>query len=62
MGYLSSPSNGKSFWQARYEDITAFERHLVRNGIVVLKFFLHVSKDEQKRRFLERLERLERPE
>jgi PPK2 family polyphosphate:nucleotide phosphotransferase len=48
---------GKKFWEARYEDINAFERHLVRNGTVVLKFFLNVSKGEQKRRFLERLER-----
>lgn len=51
---------GKSFWAARYEDINAFERHLVRNGTIILKFFLHVSKDEQKRRFLERLERPEK--
>jgi PPK2 family polyphosphate:nucleotide phosphotransferase len=46
----------KSFWEARYEDINTFERHLVRNGTVILKIFLNVSKDEQKRRFLERLE------
>jgi polyphosphate kinase 2 (PPK2 family) len=51
---------GKKFWEKRYEDINAFEHHLVRNGTVVLKFFLHVSKDEQKRRFLERLERPEK--
>jgi PPK2 family polyphosphate:nucleotide phosphotransferase len=51
---------GKSFWESRYEDIVAFERHLVCNGIVVLKFFLNVSKEEQKRRFLERLERPEK--
>jgi PPK2 family polyphosphate:nucleotide phosphotransferase len=51
---------GKGFWKKRYEDINAFERHLVRNGTVVLKFFLNVSKDEQKRRFLERLERPEK--
>ena len=57
---LPPGKRGKSFWEARYEDINAFERHLVRNGIVVLKFFLHVSKDEQKRRFLERLERPEK--
>lgn len=44
------------FWQKRYEDINAFEHHLTRNGTVVLKFFLHVSKKEQKKRFLERLE------
>jgi PPK2 family polyphosphate:nucleotide phosphotransferase len=57
---LPPGNRGKSFWEARYEDINAFERHLVRNGTVVLKFFLHVSKDEQKRRFLERLERPEK--
>src|SRR5262249_15976840 len=51
---------GKSFWEGRYEDINAFERHLTRNGIVVLKFFLNVSKGEQKRRFLERLDRPEK--
>jgi PPK2 family polyphosphate:nucleotide phosphotransferase len=51
---------GKKFWAARYEDINAFERHLTRNGTVVLKFFLNVSKDEQKRRFLERLDRPEK--
>jgi PPK2 family polyphosphate:nucleotide phosphotransferase len=43
------------FWQARYKDINNFEKHLVRNGTVILKFFLHVSKEEQKKRFLERL-------
>jgi PPK2 family polyphosphate:nucleotide phosphotransferase len=47
----------KKFWKRRYQDINAFERHLVRNGTVILKFFLNVSKDEQKRRFLERLDR-----
>jgi PPK2 family polyphosphate:nucleotide phosphotransferase len=57
---LPPGKRGKSFWEARYEDINAFEQHLVRNGIVVLKFFLHVSKEEQKRRFLERLERPEK--
>jgi PPK2 family polyphosphate:nucleotide phosphotransferase len=51
---------GKKFWEARYEDINAFERHLVRNGTVILKFFLNVSKDEQKKRFLERLNRPEK--
>ena len=43
-------------WQARFEAINAFERYLTGNGIVVLKFFLHLSKEEQKRRFLERLD------
>ncbi|MEO2089877.1 MAG: polyphosphate kinase 2 family protein [Gemmataceae bacterium] len=51
---------GKKFWEERYEDINAFERHLVRNGTLILKFFLNVSKDEQKRRFLERLDRPEK--
>jgi len=46
---------GDAFWQERYDDINAFERHLTRNGTVVLKFFLHVSKEEQRRRFLDRL-------
>src|SRR5262249_25801585 len=50
----------KKFWRRRYQDINAFERHLVRNGTVVLKFFLNVSKDEQKRRFLDRLDRPEK--
>jgi PPK2 family polyphosphate:nucleotide phosphotransferase len=45
----------KAFWEKRYEDINNFEKHLARNGTLVLKFFLHVSKGEQKRRFLERL-------
>ena len=57
---LPPGKRGKSFWKKRYEDINAFEKHLVRNGTVVLKFFLHVSKDEQKRRFLERLDRSEK--
>ena len=43
------------FWQNRYQDISAWERHLARNGVVVLKFFLHISKNEQKRRLLERI-------
>jgi len=54
---LPPGKTGKAFWAARYEDINAFERHLVRNGTVILKFFLHISKEEQKKRFLERLER-----
>jgi PPK2 family polyphosphate:nucleotide phosphotransferase len=43
-------------WTERYEDINAFERYLSRNGTLIRKFFLHVSKDEQRRRFLERLD------
>ena len=45
----------KDFWRDRYEDINNFERHLARNGTLILKFFLHLSKSEQKKRFLERL-------
>jgi PPK2 family polyphosphate:nucleotide phosphotransferase len=44
------------FWQARYEDINAFERHLDRNGTRIVKFFLHVSKEIQKERFIARLD------
>jgi PPK2 family polyphosphate:nucleotide phosphotransferase len=47
---------GKNIWKDRFHDIRAFERYLANNGILVCKFFLHVSKKEQKRRFLERLE------
>ena len=48
------------FWEGRYKDINAFEKHLVRNGTVILKFFLHISKDEQKRRLLDRLSNREK--
>jgi PPK2 family polyphosphate:nucleotide phosphotransferase len=51
---------GKHFWKGRYEDIAAFERYLTRNGIAVCKFFLNISKKEQKRRFLERLNNKEK--
>jgi len=46
---------GEEFWQARYEDINCMERHLCRSGTVILKFFLNVSKAEQRRRFIDRL-------
>jgi PPK2 family polyphosphate:nucleotide phosphotransferase len=46
----------KSIWRQRFEDISAFERYLARNGTVILKFFLNVSKEEQRKRFLDRLE------
>ncbi len=46
----------EEIWQERFEDIRNFERYLIRNGIVIRKFFLHLSKKEQKRRFLERLQ------
>ncbi len=47
---------GKDIWETRYEDINNFEKYLQRNGVALLKFFLHLSKGEQKKRFLERLE------
>jgi PPK2 family polyphosphate:nucleotide phosphotransferase len=50
----------KDIWKERFQDIRAFERYLTRNGVVVRKFFLHVSKKEQKRRFLERIEKPEK--
>jgi PPK2 family polyphosphate:nucleotide phosphotransferase len=50
----------KDFWNARYEDINAFERHLTRNGTVILKFFLNISKGEQRKRFLKRLNRADK--
>ena len=46
----------KDIWKERFQDIRSYERYLVRNGIIIRKFFLHVSKKEQKRRFLERVE------
>ncbi len=48
--------DGKNIWKHRFEDIVALERYLVRNGIAVLKFHLRISREEQRRRFLERLE------
>lgn len=47
---------GKSLWQHRFDDIRAFEQHLARNGTLVLKFFLNVSREEQRKRFLARLD------
>ena len=53
---LSRELVGPGIWKERYEDINAFERRLARNGTRILKFFLHVSRDEQRRRFMERLD------
>jgi len=50
----------KSIWDERFEDICSFERHMTRSGTVIRKFFLNLSKKEQKRRFLERLEEPEK--
>ncbi len=51
---------GNHFWKGRYEDIRSFERYLSRNGIAIRKFFLNVSKKEQKKRFMERLDKVEK--
>ena len=53
---LPPGARSQSFWKDRYEDINSFEKHLVRNGTVILKFFLNISKEEQRKRFLARLE------
>jgi PPK2 family polyphosphate:nucleotide phosphotransferase len=53
---LRPGSRGDAFWRERFEDINAFERHLDRNGTKIVKFFLHVSRQEQKERFLARLD------
>ena len=53
---LPASLNGKDIWQCRFDDVRNFERHLARNGTLVLKFFLHVSKEEQRKRFLDRIE------
>ena len=47
---------GRDIWQQRFDDIRAFERHLARNGTVILKFFLNVSRAEQRKRFLDRID------
>lgn len=54
--HLPSTIDRKEIWKQRFEEINNFEKYLVRNGIIVLKFFLYVSKDEQKKRFLERVD------
>jgi PPK2 family polyphosphate:nucleotide phosphotransferase len=51
---------GKDVWDNRFQDIRCWERYLARNGVLILKFFLHVSKKEQKRRFLRRLDEPDR--
>jgi PPK2 family polyphosphate:nucleotide phosphotransferase len=56
LGRQRLPDVGKKIWAERYDSINGFERHLARNGTLILKFFLHVSKKEQKKRFLARLD------
>jgi PPK2 family polyphosphate:nucleotide phosphotransferase len=53
---IPAPLVTKNIWRERFEDISAFERYLARNGTLILKFFLNVSKEEQRKRFLDRLE------
>ena len=53
---LPEAVTGKDLWQKRFDDIRNFESHLARNGTLVLKFFLNVSKDEQRKRFLDRID------
>ncbi len=53
---LPKSLSGKHLWKERFHEIRAFERHLASNGTLVLKFFLNVSKDEQRRRFLARID------
>ena len=57
---LPPGKRGKRFWRERYDDINAFEHHLARNGTHIVKFFLHVSKQEQRERFLARLDEPEK--
>lgn len=58
--HLPAPLVTGDLWKRRYRHIRNFERFLVENGTIVLKFFLHVSREEQRRRFLERLEKPEK--
>ena len=53
---LRSAATGAEFWKDRFDDIVAFERHLIRNGTLILKFFLNVSIEEQRRRLLDRID------
>ncbi|MCX7834053.1 MAG: polyphosphate kinase 2 family protein [Ignavibacteria bacterium] len=53
---LSSPTDSEIIWKMRYEQINNFEKYLFENGTIIIKFFLHLSKDEQKNRFLKRID------
>jgi PPK2 family polyphosphate:nucleotide phosphotransferase len=57
---LPKEATGERIWRDRFEQINNFEKYLSQNGIVILKFFLNVSKEEQKKRFLERIDRPEK--
>lgn len=53
---LPEELNGKKVWQHRFDDIRAFEQHLARSGTIILKFFLNMSREEQRKQFLERID------
>ncbi len=53
---LPPEANGKNIWKQRFDQINCFEKYLFENGVHVMKFFLHISKEEQKKRFLERID------
>lgn len=57
---LPAEPSGEALWESRHEDINAFEKHLANTGTAIVKFFLHVSKEEQKQRFLARLDEPEK--
>ncbi|MFY9610469.1 MAG: polyphosphate kinase 2 family protein [Blastocatellia bacterium] len=57
---IPAESKNKGIWKRRFAEINAFEKYLVANGIIILKFFLHVSKQEQKKRFLDRIDQAEK--
>lgn len=58
--HIPASLRSKKIWRERFEDICCFERHLARDGTVIRKFFMHLSKDEQKKRFLSRLDKPEK--
>lgn len=57
---LPDGKRNREFWKARYDDINTFERHMVQNGTIILKFFLNISKEEQRERLLARLKTSEK--
>lgn len=59
-GLPEAQQDGKAIWQSRYRSIVNLERHLASNGTCIIKFFLHLSKEEQRKRFLERIDQPEK--
>ena len=59
-GLPDAPANDKKVWHERYRSIVDLERHLHENGTRIIKFFLHLSKDEQRKRFLARIDEPEK--